>query len=123
MTTTGTYAINGTDLLTQPTIGHWVGREVLGYDGNAHPVYPGIRDFEMRWEVIPVDSFQQLQNFYDAIRSAGTCVVNLPIYNNAAFVFDNYSGCTLTEPTTNGGYFAEDGYLTDVVLVVKRVRT
>lgn len=123
MASSGSYAINDTDLFSQPTIGHWVPREVFGHDGIGRPVYPGVREYEMRWEILPIASFQQLQNFYEGVESAATCVVNLPKYNNAVFIFENYSGCTLGEPSINGGYFAEDGYITDVTMTVKRIRT
>lgn len=115
----GTYAINGTELLQQPLYGHWVSPESVGIAGNKHPIYPGFREFEMRFSLMPMDAWQQLQGFYDALGTTGTAVVTIPRYANP-FMFYSYSGTALMEPTV-GDYFLD--HVEDVVLKVLGIRT
>ena len=44
MASTGTYQINDTDLVIQPTSGRWIPRDPIDNDGNGHPVYPPYRE-------------------------------------------------------------------------------
>lgn len=115
----GSYAINGTNLIQQPFFGHWINPEPLGIAGNHHPIYPGFREFEMRFSLMPMESWQQLQGFYDALGTTGTGVVTIPKFANP-FIFYSYSGVTLKEPTV-GDYFVD--HVEDVVLTVLGIRT
>lgn len=117
----GTYSINGTELLDQPTIGRWIPKEVLGIAGSAHPIYPSIRSFELSWNLISPDGFNQLQTFFDNASGVASVTVSLPIYRNAVFVFQNYSGCVLQEPSFGDEYFANEGYIPNVRLVVTKI--
>lgn len=117
----GSYAINGTTLLDQPTVGRWTPRELLGVAGSAQPMYPGVREFELSWELISPAGYNQIQGFYNNASGVSNVTVSLPIYANAVLVFQNYSGCTLQEPQFGDTYFAEDGYIPNVRLVVMRI--
>lgn len=115
----GTYAVNGTDLLQPPTEGAWIMRDPIGITGDGHPVYPNAREFELRFNLMPMDVWQQLQGFYDVIGTTGTAVVTLPKYANP-FIFYSYSGVTLQEPNV-GSYFVD--HVADVTLRVLGIRT
>jgi len=115
-----TYTINGTTLSLQPTAGRWINRDVLGFTGNGHPEYPGVRDFEMRWQLTSMADANEIQNLYDQLDVTGTAVVSLPTYKGATWSFTNYSGCTLGEPTSNE-YFEQ--HETDVVLMIYGIVT
>jgi len=93
----GSYAINGTNLNLQPTTGRYLPRQSLGFTGDGHPEYVGVREFEMTWQLISMEDAQQLQNFFDALGLTGTAVVDLPEYR-VPWSFKSYSGCTLSEP-------------------------
>lgn len=121
--TTGSFAINGTDLLIQPSEGKWVNRAVLALDGAGHPIYSAIREFEMDWDIFDTATWNQLQNFYNGIGNTGSCVVNLPQYGASQFSFQNYSGCTLGEVEMGGDFITPDGYLTKMKLVIMNIRT
>lgn len=120
MTTSGSYGINGTDIVTQPTSGEWLPRELIAIDGNQHAVYPLLRNFQMTWQLEDPSDFNQLQTFFDGIGTVGSVVVDLPEYGAATYVFFPYSGCVLREPFA-GPYFTE--HHTEVRLLVARIRT
>lgn len=117
----GSYAINSTDLIDQPTVGRWVPKEILGIAGSAHPIYPAIRSFELSWGLISPEGYNQIQTFFNNSSGVIAVTVSLPIYANAAFVFQNYSGCVLQEPSFGDEYFASDGYVPNVRLLVTKI--
>ena len=94
----GTYAINGTDFNLQPTTGKWIPRDSLGFTGDGHPDYVGVREFELTWQLISAEDVNQLQTFFDNLGLTGTAVVDLPKYRNSTYIFESYSGCTISEP-------------------------
>lgn len=116
----GSYAINGTNLLLQPEEHKWSPRDALGIDGNSHPIYPAIRNYEMSWGLMDMASFQQLVAFYNQVQNTGTCTVDLPQWGASDFRFYSYSGCTISEPEI-GGFFTE--HVSSVRLVIMNVRT
>lgn len=129
MITGSVYGIGGVPILTQPSVGHWIPRESLGIDGNGHAVYPALREFEMIWEMVDLDTAHQLQDFYDSVSITGTVVVNLPLFNSAnvphaglssTYSFFAYTGCVLREPEF-GQYFEYSRQ--DVKLLIVRIRT
>ena len=97
----GTYAIQGTDLTLQPTTGRWIDRDVVGFDGSGHPIYPAIATFEMTWQLISASDFAQLVTFYNQVQNTGTVAVDLPKWGTSPHQFNRYSGCTLGEPLVN----------------------
>lgn len=120
--TTGTFGINGTEFIIQPSEGHWVARVPLAIDGAGHPIFPAVREFELDWDIIDTATWNQLQGFYNAVANTGTCVANLPGYGFAAFSFQSYSGCTIGEPEVAGDFITQDGYLQRVKLVIMNIR-
>jgi hypothetical protein len=114
------YKINGTDLTLQPTEGKWVDREEVGKDGNGRVIYSAPREFEMKFNLSSPSDWAQMRNFFSAIGSTGTVVVDLPEYGASAYQFRAYSGCILNEPTT-GPYFEE--HIGDFKLIVSRIIT
>lgn len=114
------YGINGSGFALQPTSGHWVQRDEVGRDGGGHVIYGAVRSFEMQWSLISQSELKELVDFFNQVSNTGSVVVALPRYDNASYVFYNYSGCTLAEPDI-GNYFEE--YNSDVRLLVLNVRT
>lgn len=112
------YAINGTSLTAQPESGEWKDRESIGIDGNGRPIYPGPREFEMKWGLISISDWQQLRTFFQAVGATGTVVASLPQYGASSWTFYSYSGCVLKEPQV-GQYFEE--YITDARLIVSKI--
>src|SRR4030067_3047001 len=92
------YKINGTEITLQPTTGQWLAREEIARDGNGHPIYPAIREFEMTWQLISPTNVNQLQTFFDSVNPTGTVVAELPRYAFSSYTFYAYSGCAMTEP-------------------------
>ena len=115
----GTYQINGVDLPLAPSSGRWVSRDVQGFSGDGHPEYAGVREFEMRWELISADDAATLQGYFDAVSVTGTAVVTIPKYRQP-WQFQSYSGCTLSEPTSDD-YFQY--HETNVTLLVHKIVT
>lgn len=119
MASTGTYQINDTDLVIQPTSGRWLPRRLIDMDGNGHPVYPPYYEFEMSWGLASMEQVNQLKTFFDSIGRTGTASVNIPTYGGNPYIFNNYSGTVLNEPTF-GAFFSE--HQTDVTLLVTKIR-
>jgi len=101
-----TYKINGTPLTLPPTQGQWKTREVLGVDGNGHPIYPAKYQFELIWDLVAMADFNQLITFFDALAITGTASADLPELRGVTYAFRTYSGCVVYEPTLEG-YFAQ----------------
>lgn len=116
----GSYAIQGTDLSLQPTTGRWIDRPPKGFDGNGHPVYPGVREFELTWQLISMADIEQIQNFFNTVSSTGTVAVDLPQFNASPYQFYRYSGTTLGEPTL-GEFFEK--HETTVTMLIYGIRT
>lgn len=115
-----TYAINGVTLTLQPTEHYWLPRGMLGTTGDGHPVYAAVREYMLRWNIGSQSEFQQFIGMYNDISYTGNAVVRLPEWNNPAYTFHNYSGCTLTEPEM-GSYFTE--HPTTIAMIVRNIRT
>lgn len=114
----GTYAVQGTDLTLKPTQGRWLDRDVLGYDGDGHPIYPAVRSFEMSWQYISASDLSQIIGFYNQVQNTGTVAVDLPLWNGNPYQFNRYSGCVLEEPTV-GAFF--EGTISEVKLLVHNI--
>lgn len=117
----GSYEINGVLLTDQPTVGRWIPRETLGVDGTGHPVYPALRSFEMSWELISPDGFEQIYRFFRNTSGTRFMPCNLPTYAEGDFVFRVHQGCVINEPQFGDTYFAEDGYIPNVRLLITNI--
>jgi len=116
---TGSYAINGSDLALQPTSGRWMPTTILGVTGDGHPIYPAIRQFEMRWNINAQSDVNALVNYFNTTAITGTASVDLPEYNSSVYQFKTYSGCVLFEPSRSE-YFTE--HTREFVLYVGNIR-
>ena len=114
-----TFKLNGTELPIQPTEAKWNPRNILGVAGDGHAIYPGIRDFTMRWQLLDSSGTYILQNFFNGFGATGTIVADLPKYGNYGYAFYAYSGCIMREPEF-GSYFSEN--ITNVTLDITRIR-
>lgn len=114
------YKINGTTLDIQPQYGEWREREEIGRDGNGRPIYPAPREFEIKWGLISMSEWNQLQTFFGSVGATGTSVVDLPKYSGPSWLFQSYSGCILSEPIV-GQFFEE--HVSDVRLLVSKITT
>lgn len=119
MASTGTYQINDTDLIIQPSYGKWLPRDIIDLDGNGHPVYPPYYQFEMGWQLASMDHVKQLQDFFDTIGRTGTASVNLPRHAFGPYIFRTYSGTILQEPEFSQ-FFAESE--ATVTLLITKIR-
>ena len=115
-----TYKIGGVEFPIQPTTGHWVDRPIFGITGDGHAMYPGVREFEIRWGLLDATGTNQLWNFFNAILVTGTAVVELPKYASPGWIFYAYTGCLVREPGF-GAYFNQ--HTQDVTLIVSQIRT
>jgi hypothetical protein len=111
-----TFKINGTTLNTPPSNHRWTDRNILGYDGNAHPVYVAPRSYELTWDWLEADAFAQLIGFYNAC--SGTMTVDLPKWNSSTGGYATYNG-VLSEPTYSNSF---EGFYGSVKLLVLNIR-
>ena len=115
-----TYKVSGTEFALQPTAGRWLPRKRISYSGTGHSVYAGVREFEIRWELVAESDLNQITGFFDSVGTTGTVVVSLPEFASLAYQFFDYTGCVLHEPEINR-YFAE--HTKEVILLVTNIRT
>lgn len=113
------YRLNGTLFTLQPTSGKWLPRVMLGTDGNGHPIYSALRDFQLNWNLISPSDYNQLLNFYLAVGTTGSAVANLPQYNSASYTFYSYSGCAVQEPEINE-YWSE--HIVNATMIISGIR-
>ena len=116
----GSYAVNGVNFILSPTTGRWSSRDSLGIDGNGHPIYPSVREFELRWGLAHPTDVEQFIQAYNSVSNTGTIAFDLPEYGNLNYLFKTYSGTTLSEPEFDD-YF--EGYIKDVRLTIHNIRT
>lgn len=116
----GSYAANGVTLSLQPSAGQWMPRANYGIDGGGHIIYSGIHEFQMTFDLISMNDFNQLLLAYDAISSSGTVVMDLPKFHSTDDRFYSYSGCNLGEPSMSAFFM---GYPTSVTWTVMNIRT
>lgn len=116
----GSFAVNGTNLILPPTTSGWGARSELGIDGGGHPIYPAVREYEMTWGLAHPNDVKQLLDAYAICASTGTVVFDLPQWSADGYIFYSYSGCTMREPKV-GDYFNE--YIEDVKVNILMVRT
>ena len=116
----GSYGINGVNFILQPTEAGWGSRSELGIDGNGHPIYPAVRQFEFNWQLAHPNDVKQILDAWEIVSNTGTVSFDLPQWGASDYLFALYSGCTMREPTV-GMYFSE--WIKDVRLTVLLVRT
>jgi hypothetical protein len=102
-----TFYVGATKLLTQPSDHRWADRNILGYSGNANPIYSTPRSYEMSWEWLEADAFQQLIGFYQNA-SGTTKSVSLPAWNSATGGYASYNA-QLSEPTYQNSFMGAYG--------------
>jgi len=113
-------AFNGTVLNAQPSSHKWVAKTEIGVDGSGRGIYPLYREYELKWDFLSTDEFQQIYNFFLSIGQTGTIVATLPQFNAADYQFYSYSGTILREPEI-GDYF--QNYISDVKMLIVRILT
>ena len=106
------FQINSTDLITEPTDHNWQKQTTMGYDGNAHPIYPAPRSYLFKWDFMDAASFSQLVNFYNSC--SGTIPITIPTWNSSTGGYAVYS-CTLEEPSYASSF---EGFYGGVSLLV-----
>lgn len=115
----GSFKFNGVEIL-QPSVHRWVPRALLGLTGAGQPVYSGVREYELRWQLSSIGDFYQLQRSFDNLSGSTTAVVDLPLLRSTGtYSFYAYSGCVLREPEY-GNWF--NGYYQDVTLLIHNIR-
>jgi len=107
------YVINGNNI-PDPERAEWRPRRALGVAGDGHLVYPEVREFRMRWRLLPLDDLETLNDIYLGSTS-GTSVVELPDPYGGSWTFREFSGVIVTEPTF-GDYFQEHAQSVALVL-------
>lgn len=115
----GSYGVNGTAIALPPTTGQWEAKDIIGVDGNGHPIYSAYGEFTLSWGLMPTSNFKQLNDWYITVSNTGTVVAELPKYGDVDYLYYAYSGTIINRPTV-GSYFAE--HVTDVRIIISRIR-
>lgn len=113
----GTYAVNAVDIC--PEGAQWIERATLGTDGNGHPIYSSVKEFEFTWGFMSMSDYNALYSARQLVGSTGTVTVDLPDLSQADFRFKRYSGTVIHEPSV-GQFFTD--HLSDVRLLISNIR-
>jgi hypothetical protein len=113
----GTYAVNAIDIC--PEGAQWADRPVIGTDGNGHPIYSSLREFEFSWGLMSMSDFSVLYSARQLVGSTGTVTVDLPDLSASDFRFTRYSGTIVHEPSV-GQFFVD--HVSDVRLLISNIR-
>lgn len=116
----GSYKINGVEILLQPTTGRWIPRQTLGIDGNGRAIYPALRQFELNWQLGSQADFDDLLTYFESLTVTGSLVVDLPKWDNSVYVFESYTGCLIREPEA-GPYFTQNKLA--IRMLITNIRT
>jgi hypothetical protein len=113
----GTYAINAVDIC--PESSKWVDGDAIGIDGNGHPIYAALREFEFNWGYMNMADYAIIQSARNLVGSTGTITVDLPDLSQSDFRFTRYSGTIIHEPQV-GEYFLD--HLSNVRVLISNIR-
>lgn len=113
-------AFNGTVLSEQPTDHHWLDREQIGTDGNGAAVYVAPRQYELRWDFLDTDQFNNIYQFFLNQSVTGTVVSTLPKWRTSPYTMYAYSGTVLREPTYESWF---QNYYVNTKLLIVRINT
>ena len=113
------YKINGQAFVIQPSVAKWIEPSVLDIDGNGHPIYPAVTNFEMEWQNLNPSGTFQLYEFFRALHITGSAVVELPQFGANSYTFYAYTGCVVYLPRF-GNFFV--GQTLDVRLTISKIR-
>lgn len=90
---------NGSVFSQQPSDHHWLERDAIGVDGNGANVYVAPRQYELKWDLVDTDVWNELYAYFTAQGTTGTIVATLPKWNATPYQFYAYSGCVIREMT------------------------
>ena len=114
-----TYGFNGSAFNLQPTTGKWLPRSIVDFSGNGHPIYSDVLSYELRWQLSSPEDLWEFHKMYSGTFSGQHVVVSLPRWGYPDYIFQNYSGCSVSEPEYNV-YFSE--HVTEVKQYIYRIR-
>ena len=114
------FKLNGIDIL-DPSTHRWLSRNMLGISGAGQPIYSGVREYEMKWQLTSIGEYYQLLSAFSNLSGSNTVVMSLPQFTSTGTYepFYAYSGCILREPEY-GQWF--NGYYQDVSLLITNIR-
>lgn len=95
-------------------------RTNYGFDGGAHPIYSALRSFEMTFDLGSPSDVKEFIDIYNSVSATGSFVACLPKWGDPDYIFYNYSGTTVQEPSV-GAYF--QGFIQSVKLLLIGIRT
>lgn len=115
---TNVIAFNGATLSNQPSEHGWMERDSVGTDGNGIPVYVAPRSYELKWDALDEDGWNEIYTYFTTMGVTGTIVASLPKWKGTNYQFQNYSGTVLREMTYDGWFM---NYYRNVRLVISRI--
>jgi hypothetical protein len=116
----GSIKFNGAEIL-QPTLHRWVPRNILGMSGSGHPIYPGVREYELSWQLSSIGDYYQLLESFNNLSGTSTAVIDLPKFNSTGtYDMFSYSGCVLREPEYSEWFTS---YYREAKLLISNIRS
>jgi hypothetical protein len=114
------YKLNGVNVPVQPSESRWVAPTPLGEDGNGHPIYPEIYEFEMHWGVLEPAEWTSIYGFFYLAGTTGTTTATIQCFTGTTVDEDaTYTGCIVRQPE-RGNLIA--GYILNSQVVISGIR-
>lgn len=117
-TVLNTIGFNGYSFSHQPTDHHWVERDQVGVDGNGIAVYVAPRQYELKWDFLDTDEWNEIYAYFSAQGTTGTITARLPKWNATPYQFFAYSGCQIREMSYDNWF---QNYYSGVRLLICRI--
>jgi len=109
--------LNGVMFTQQPSDHHFLDREPIGIDGNGTAVYSALREYELKWDLVDTDVWNEMYAYFLAQGVTGTLVATLPRWDTTPYQFYNYSGVIMREMTYENWF--QNYYMGVKMLLVK----
>lgn len=114
------FKFNGVEIPLQPSTHRWIPSEKLDDDGNDRPIYGRYFSYELAWQTMSYDDFDDLVTAWRSNSITGSTVVDLPEFGDPTYAFYSYSGCILERPEP-GEHFEQ--YLLGSRMTVRHIST
>lgn len=116
-TVLNTIGLNGLAFSHQPTDHHWIERDQVGVDGNGNAVYVAPRQYELKFDFVDPDEWNEMYAYFIAQGVTGSVTARLPKWNATPYSLFNYSGCQIREMSFDN--FFQNQYVNVRLLIVR----
>lgn len=120
MTVINQIGLNGSVFSQQPTEHSWVPKDPIGIDGNGIEVMPAVREYQLKWDFVTTDVWNEIYAAFTAQGVTGSVVASLPKWSTSPYQMYAYSGCVVREMVYDSWF---ENYYSNVRLLIVKIVT